>query len=472
MAGLLDWANSPEGVGLLSMIAGGMTGARRGTPWNNAGRGLASGLMGYQGAQELARNEKKSAVEEQFKALQMGQIQRQMEQQKAQDAWRAGLPGMMQPRPTYSMINANDKPTGGAEQNQGFGPDITNSPIDLGQYTSQYKAPSAIGVDYSKGIDKQALQSYLLQQGSPFADDLIKNTLIPKAPAWEVGERFNAATGRKEKVMYDKNNPSDIRAFGGTEAEKIVTDNLGGKTIYRGENSVTPLGSAQHTATPDALMTDRRARSEGALNRGVTMRGQDQTNQRAIDTTKPLTEAQGNAALFGARAAEADKVLTDPDLKYSRTALAAKKGAESVWGIGGALGMAGNALLSPDTQRVEQAQRDFVNAVLRKESGAAIAESEFDNATKQYFPQPGDSDDVVAQKARNRKTAIKGMENIAGRGVFDAPEIEQPNKDQQKTAVRSFKLPPNAKSFEGKTLVDTETGKRFKAVNGKWQEEK
>jgi len=36
--------------------------------------------------------------------------------------------------------------------------------------------------------------------------------------------------------------------------------------------------------------------------------------------------------------------------------------------------------------------------VLRKESGAAIAASEFDNAEKQYFPQPGDSDQVISQK--------------------------------------------------------------------------
>lgn len=45
-------------------------------------------------------------------------------------------------------------------------------------------------------------------------------------------------------------------------------------------------------------------------------------------------------------------------------------------------------LQSAERQKFEQAKRNFVNSVLRNESGAVIAESEFKNADKQYFPQP------------------------------------------------------------------------------------
>jgi hypothetical protein len=58
---------------------------------------------------------------------------------------------------------------------------------------------------------------------------------------------------------------------------------------------------------------------------------------------------------------------------------------------------------SDEYKQIEQAQRDFVNAVLREESGAAISESEFENAIKQYFPQPGDTAEVVKQKQINRQ---------------------------------------------------------------------
>lgn len=69
----------------------------------------------------------------------------------------------------------------------------------------------------------------------------------------------------------------------------------------------------------------------------------------------------------------------------------------------------GNMLVSEDFQQFDQARRDFINAQLRRESGAVISPEEFDNANKQYFPQPGDGPEVLAQKARNRRIAIEGM---------------------------------------------------------------
>jgi hypothetical protein len=58
--------------------------------------------------------------------------------------------------------------------------------------------------------------------------------------------------------------------------------------------------------------------------------------------------------------------------------------------------------------------------VLRQESGAAISAGEFDNARKQYFPQPFDSEAVKLQKARNRQTAIQGFLNNARPGAVKA----------------------------------------------------
>ena len=127
---------------------------------------------------------------------------------------------------------------------------------------------------------------------------------------------------------------------------------------------------------------------------------------------KPLTEAQGNALLFGTRAASAHNTLDEIGTNYNSMKTAIAKSAENVPGVNAAA----NTMLSGNEQKVIQAQRDFVNAILRKESGAAIAPSEFNNATKQYFPQVGDSKEVIAQKKRNRELAIKGLQQIAGPG--------------------------------------------------------
>ena len=51
---------------------------------------------------------------------------------------------------------------------------------------------------------------------------------------------------------------------------------------------------------------------------------------------------------------------------------------------------------------------------MRRESGAAIAQSEFSTARKQYFPQPGDSEKVLAQKAANRALVIRGLAEASG----------------------------------------------------------
>lgn len=125
---------------------------------------------------------------------------------------------------------------------------------------------------------------------------------------------------------------------------------------------------------------------------------------------KPPTEGQAKALMFGSRMAIADEVIGELAKAGTNMPSLAKQAVERVPLVGTALGMGANALLATDgQQQVEQAQRDFINAVLRRESGAVIADSEFDNARKQYFPQPGDSQAVLAQKAANRRTAIEGM---------------------------------------------------------------
>lgn len=124
---------------------------------------------------------------------------------------------------------------------------------------------------------------------------------------------------------------------------------------------------------------------------------------------KPPTEGQSKALLFGSRMAIADEILNELDAKGQRTPNLIKAGLETVPLIGGALGMAANQIATPGEQQVEQAQRDFINAVLRRESGASISAPEFSNAVRQYFPQPGDFPDVRRNKAQNRRTAIEGM---------------------------------------------------------------
>lgn len=218
-----------------------------------------------------------------------------------------------------------------------------------------------------------------------------------------------------------------------TEEEKI------GKVMELAQYNpyAAQIWSAQDTARQARLTrAEERAADREFKRENLFLQQQGQENlarlhgaiaagNRTPASEKPLTEFQGKSMNFGTRAAEADKILQNTNFDPT-----------SVEGVR-RTGLIGNLFAGPETQKALQAQRDFVNATLRQESGAAISNSEFENAQKQYFPQPGDTPEVIAQKAANRSTVIKGFARQAGpnggRDVaevyntpYSAPQVQQP----------------------------------------------
>jgi hypothetical protein len=78
---------------------------------------------------------------------------------------------------------------------------------------------------------------------------------------------------------------------------------------------------------------------------------------------------------------------------------------------------------SAEQQQVLNGRINFVTALLRKESGAAISPSEFSTAEKLYFPRPGDDASVIKQKQNARELAIKAMKVQAGPGAKAIEEL-------------------------------------------------
>lgn len=136
-----------------------------------------------------------------------------------------------------------------------------------------------------------------------------------------------------------------------------------------------------------------------------------------LESNKPLTEGQAKGVGFALRAQEADKIISTVGKGGEVQPGLFKRMVEATPFVGEGLGTMANWTQSAAQQQIEQAQRNFVNAVLRQESGAVINQEEFNNARKQYFPQPGDSDAVIKQKEQNRRTAIKALETQAGPGL-------------------------------------------------------
>lgn len=102
--------------------------------------------------------------------------------------------------------------------------------------------------------------------------------------------------------------------------------------------------------------------------------------------------------------------------------------------------MIGGYAQSPEYQEFRQARDDFINAQLRRESGAAISKDEYIKADKQYFPQPGDSPQVIERKALNRKLAVEGMIRGAGPSYQPSPSVpkEGAAKPGERPPLSSF----------------------------------
>lgn len=188
------------------------------------------------------------------------------------------------------------------------------------------------------------------------------------------------------------------------ESRKVIADDLGLTGQERKMFLVN--GSLSEKQNKDISETNRQREAEADR---LGLQGEDRQayvlNGKIPTAGEKQTGDQANAAIYARRMAEAEKTLARSDIQkalMSRQQIAQ-----------GAIPIVGNSLVSKEYQMADQAKRDFINAVLRRESGAAIAQSEFDNANKQYFPQPGDAEEVLRQKARNRQIAIEGIANAA-----------------------------------------------------------
>lgn len=164
-----------------------------------------------------------------------------------------------------------------------------------------------------------------------------------------------------------------------------------------------------------------KAQYQDAFNREKLAKEEDLLKMKlGADSGKApeLKDWQVQSATYGRRLQQAEDIFSDLEKGgYDRGTFGegAKDLASKIPGAG--------HLVSDDLKRQQQAERNFVTAVLRRESGASISAGEFDTAEKMYFPRSGDSPEVVAQKRANRKQVIEGLKLGAGPAWAQLPQI-------------------------------------------------
>ena len=208
------------------------------------------------------------------------------------------------------------------------------------------------------------------------------------------------------------------------------------------------------------LLLDQRNREDDAQKAAMIEAGK---NARATETAgarieaaklalqnKPLTESQVNNQIYGSRMQESEGVLgaqTAPDIE--------QQGLSKI-------PLFGNTLVSPETQVFKQAENNFINALLRRESGAAIASSEYDNARRQYIPLIGDSPEVLKTKQNNR--------NMVSARLMAAGDRELMPNEPKNTTVTAETLPyddPVLSDLKEGAVSTFDDGQQWTLENGK-----
>ncbi len=154
---------------------------------------------------------------------------------------------------------------------------------------------------------------------------------------------------------------------------------------------------------------------------------------------KPLNEGQSKAATYATRAEGALSSLDE----YDESLL-------NRWELLADMDPTGLAreLQSPEFQLAKQAGDEFLQALLRKDTGATITNSEESAYGKVYLPRPGDGPALLEQKRQARSRALEGMKAgmspeaiLAQERALAASTQEQPLISAEAEAAPSSGIP-------------------------------
>ncbi len=208
---------------------------------------------------------------------------------------------------------------------------------------------------------------------------------------------------------------SDLQANKTSQAYNYLPDYLNAKAKSTKPDVIGSGDSGYYRWNPDTGTFEQVIAPQNDLNQilsptdalalGVpygTTRGQ--ALQLGIVPQRPATDTQNQAAGYAVRVKQSGDILNNLESaiqNYNPIGFEAEIRLPSY-------------AQSSQIQSYNQAAQNFVNAVLRRESGAAISQSEFDNAYKQYLPRPGDSAQVLDQKKANRDAVYNSLVNSSG----------------------------------------------------------
>ena len=171
------------------------------------------------------------------------------------------------------------------------------------------------------------------------------------------------------------------------------------------------------------LVEDKAAAAKAA----VELEEKAAKGKPSIATAK---EGQQQAATFARRMFDSTNSLDELEKTIDPT----NRVIPIISGGSGIVSELANRAASPEEQQYATAASDFVTAQLRKESGAAIGQDEFDRKYREFFPVSGDTKAQIEAKRKRRRKAAEDMALESG-GLYESIYQSKPEKSDAQGGV-------------------------------------
>jgi len=275
--------------------------------------------------------------------------------------------------------------------------DLNNTPPDiLAAANDAYK-------EEKKEEEKEALRSKLETEGAVKTEleDQAEFNLFVK----ETGSDFKPEDFNKPEAQNAMRVHNQIK-----EVEKLVAESgTAGIPILR-------KLAIKKDGTGYSNLVDVKAALQDVIN---------QNKKSEKRSGKSLSQEEGNALSYSERMRFDNLIMDQADINGVNPSKELIDGFIADYGKDKAFSIS-NALLDEGFQSFKVAADNFIRAVLRKESGAAIAETEYIGAFKDYIPLLGDSPKVVQQKRTLRQGITNTMRRISGIPWDDSEFVNAP----------------------------------------------
>ena len=264
------------------------------------------------------------------------------------------------------------------------------------------------------------------------------NTLLTGAKTLRTKAETTKIYAERDKIRQEI---EQIRSGGGMTPYQAKTLDLREKdldvqeTKYKlmQENNEGKRKLLQNKLRKDEVELSKLEREEAAALKGGS----------AKKLLRDASEGSRNAATFANRMIVSNSQLDELEKTIDPTS----RVIGIVSGGSGITSEVANRLASPEEQQYASAASDFVTAQLRKESGAAIGEQEFERKYREFFPVPGDTPDQIEKKKIRRSMAAEDM-SISSGGLYEALYSDG-EAVEQSTPQPATELSPSAMKYLG-----------------------